>query len=352
MIKRIFDEILSRVVLIGILFMIFMTISIFWTEYQRSRQTNLRQRVSPDTHWVMQKFSVYFILGNKFGRINIDGSDLRYLYKASFLIQEFIFSPDGKFIVLVSSGDILLYDVVNDQINLIQSLGSLIKENAANGLIRGIQWSPDSKKFCYEVYRWSDVASQDHFYIYYVDSGKNSLLRMPPWPLRGVVWDRDTQFLFGYKTHRRELSVSPDFLGEIYALSLGDSPAKLVRVIKTPNENLTFADFQSAGINPFVNQNFSNRVGQRNVLWKSPHGNESLGLDKNRFLYFQDALGKRKQLFSFKQDEMSVRHLRWVPENKYVMLTHSSLGILVLDPNSGRIGQLVSAQAFGWYEDQ
>ncbi len=294
MFDNIFKKILLSIVTWGIYVLIFMGGYVFWLEYQKNHQDELSRRLKPDTRWVMNKFPVYFASGNKFGRINLDGSDLKIFYKASFPVQEFIFSPDGRYVAIITSGDLLVYDQKLDQIEPVQGLGSLVKEQAAKGLIQTLQWSSDSQKFCYELSRWSQVAWADQFYVY-------------------------------------------------------DLQDKQKKMIPTSKKNLSIEDLNAAGMIPSLTKNFSNRMGQKNILWNSLKG-KRLGLDEERCLYYQNSRGQRKNLFCLRYDGLYLMHLRWIPSERYVIMTYGPLGILVLDPISGEVGQLINGQTFGWYE--
>lgn len=293
--QKIFKKILLLIVTGGIYVLIFMCGYVFWMEYHRGHQDELSRRLKPDTRWVMSKFPVYFASGNKFGRINLDGSDLKILYKASFPVHEFIFSPDGRYVAMLTSGDLLVYDQKLDRIESVQSVGSLVKEQAAKGVIRNVQWSGDSQKFSYELSRWSEVASADQFYVY-------------------------------------------------------DLPTQQKEMIQTMDKVLSALDLQTAGFIPLKTKNFSNRMGQKNLSWNSPKG-KKLWLNQERCLYYQDPRGEPKKLFCLRFDGLYLMHLRWIPSGRYVIMTYGPLGILVLDPAEGKVGRLIDGQAFGWYEN-
>lgn len=294
MLKKIFKKTLLFIVTWGIYVLLFGAGYVFWMEYQKNHQDELSRRLKTHTHWVMNKFPVYFASGNKFGRINLDGSDLKVFYTAAFPVQEFIFSPDGRYAAIITFGDLLVYDQKLDQIEPVQGVGSLVKEQAAKGLIRNVRWSADSRKFCYELSRWSEVAWADQYYIY-------------------------------------------------------DLQDKQKRIIQTLNKVLSVADLEAAGFTPSKTQNFSNRMGQKNLSWNSPK-DKKLGLDEQRCLYYQNSRGGRKNLFCLRYDGLYLMHLRWIPSERYVIMTYGPLGILVLDPITGEVGQLINGQAFGWHE--
>lgn len=296
MLERIFKKTFLFIVTWGIYALLIGAGYVFWMEYQKNHQDELSRRLKTHTRWVMNKFPVYFASGNKFGRINLDGSDLKIFYTASFPVQEFIFSPDGRYLAIITSGDLLVYDQKLDEIEPVEGLGSLVKEQAAKGLIRGVQWSADSQKFCYELSRWSEVASTDQYYVY-------------------------------------------------------DLQGKQKRMIQTSNKVLSVLDLQAIGFVPSGTRNFSNRMGQKNISWNSSKGGK-LGLDEERCLYYQNSKGQRKHLFCLRFDGLYLTHLRWIPSQRYVIMTYGPLGILVLDPITGKVGQLINGQAFGWHENR
>ena len=157
---KFFKSCLSTIVTLGILAMLTVTVYIAWIEFQRLFHTELESRLIPDTRWTIHNFRMYFSSGKKFGTVNIDGSDRKILYTALTPVEEFIFSPDGKYIAIVTKGDILLYDCQKDQIDPIYNLGSMVKEDVAHGLVRGVQWFSDSRKFCFEVYQSSTLGPE------------------------------------------------------------------------------------------------------------------------------------------------------------------------------------------------
>ncbi len=349
---KLFKHFLLLVVTAGISFMLFITGYIAWGEFQRQMHNDLQDRLSPDTRWVRSKFPIYFLSGKRFGKINIDGSDLKIFYTAISPIQEFIFSPDGNYLVIVTKGEILLYDRKNDQIDLIYSLGSLVKADVARGLIRGVQWFSDGRKFCFESYRWSDIASQDHVYVYNIESKENLLINIPVRPLEAFFWDKKGEYLYGYTKEKKTKTRSEIYRWKFYQLSLAGDPPQFIRTFESRKKNFSVKDFQSRGLDLYISSNASDRRGQTNISWGSKQGRKLWMMRPEKYLYFQDLQGKPKRLFRIVRTPFPLFHLRWIEGEQYVVVTHSSLGILILEPSSGKVGKLISAQAFGWYEKE
>ena len=342
---------LLAIVMLGILCMLFLTGRVGWDEIQRQFHNDLKDRLSPDTRWVGSQFPIYFLSDRRFGRINIDGSDLKILYTSISPIQEFIFSPNGRYIVIVTKGEILLYDRQDDKIGIIYNLGSLIKENVTHGLIRGVQWFSNSQKFCFEIYRWSDVSSADHVYVYNVKRQQNLLVKIPFAPMEAFFWDKNGEYLYGYSKERKTESRSEMYRWKFYQLSLSLNPPQLIRKFESRKKNLSSKDFQNRGLDLYISKNISDRAGQTNISWISKQGRK-LWMDPAKHLYFQDLGTKPEEIFRISRMPFPLVHLRWVQDEQYVVVTHSSLGILILEPSSGKIGKLINGQAFGWYQKE
>ena len=177
--RKLFKNFLFWVVTSGGLVLLFLTGLIYWMEYQWRKQDDFLSRLLPDTRWVQSQFPLYFVLGTALGKINLDGSDLKFLYEGDSPIQQFTFSPNGQHLLIVTRTDLLLYDQKKRQLYRIDSLGKQVKENKAKGGFRMVQWAADGQKIFYELYRWSTYSSQDSFYVYGLKDQKKTLTKMP-----------------------------------------------------------------------------------------------------------------------------------------------------------------------------
>src|SRR3990167_9370218 len=95
MLKKLFKKTLLFIVTWGIYVLLFGDGYVFWMEFQKNHQDELSRRLKTHTHWVMNKFPVYFASGNKFGRINLDGSDLKVFIPRLFMCRNLSFLPMG-----------------------------------------------------------------------------------------------------------------------------------------------------------------------------------------------------------------------------------------------------------------
>ena len=350
--KKLFQGFLLSLVTLGIFLMVFAAGYIWWVEYERKKQDDFLAHLWPDTHWVESKFPVYFILGAAMGKINLDGTDLHFIYEGESPIQQFIFSPNGRHILIVTRTELIHYDQKSGHSRVIDSLGSLIKDYGARGSIQAVQWAPDSQGFCYELYRWSPYSSLDQFYFYSLKDRQKRMIKIPAHNVTSLFWDKSAENLYYYQTEVVQSSSkqSPHKV-KIYRIPLASLEPQVVASFLSKSDALKDSDFKSWGINPYFrgNQSISNRVGEKNLLWISEQKTR-LGLDEKDYLYFVNLKGPPKRIFRIRKRPLPLMHLRWAPEGRYVVLTHSSLGILVFDPRWGRLAKLIDGQAFGWYE--
>jgi len=321
-------------------------------EYQWRKQDDFLSRLLPDTRWVQSQFPLYFVLGTTLGKINLDGSDLKFLYEGDSPIQQFTFSPNGQHLLMVSRFDLLLYDQKKHRLSRIDSLGKQVKENKVKGGFRMVQWAADSRKIFYELHRWSPFSSQDLFYVYSLKDQKKTLTKMPVFTVSSVFWDKKGESLYCYAAQL----VKPDsrerrYKIRIYQIPLADFKPRLLTSFLSKTDILNESDLRVFGLDPYLRQSRVNsqRVGQQNLLWISEK-KRRLGLDEKDYLYWADLKGKPIRLFRIRKKPLPLVHLKWVPGGRYAVMTHKDYGILVLEPRSGKLGKLMEGQAFGWYE--
>jgi len=332
--------------------MVFAAGFIWWLEEEHKKKDDFLTHFWPDTKWVASKFPVYFILGGALGKINLDGTGLYFIYEGESPIEQFIFSPDGKLILIVTKTELVLYDRKKNKARTIDFLGALVKEHKAKGNFRAIQWAPDSRGFCYELYRWSPYSSQDQFYFYSLKDQQKRRIKMFARGVSSLFWDKGADNLYYFQTETlKESHPQPRHKVKIYRIPLASLEARLMVSFPSKSDALKESDLKPLGIDPYWREtrSASNRVGQKSMVWVSDQKTR-LGLDEKDYLYFAALKGQPKRLFRIRKKPLPLVHLRWVPGGRYVVLTHNSLGILVLDPRWGRLAQLMDGQAFGWYE--
>ncbi|MCR4337895.1 MAG: hypothetical protein NUV91_08850, partial [Candidatus Omnitrophica bacterium] len=116
---------------------------------------------------------------------------------------------------------------------------------------------------------------------------------------------------------------------------------------------------------PFLPLSF-NITKAKYFSWVSPKGSR-LGIDREDHLYYVHNRWWRRRLYKIprvplgggfeeKKDQqggrLAIQDPQWFPSGKYVILDHYFLGILILEPQSGRIGILVNdkGHTFGWFK--
>jgi hypothetical protein len=107
------------------------------------------------------------------------------------------------------------------------------------------------------------------------------------------------------------------------------------------------------------------RQARKDLVWVSDRG-AKLGIDDEDHLYYIKNRWWRKRLFKVPREPLpgdfnryqfdggvlSLGHLRWLPGSRYAIMGHNSLGIIILEPATGKMGQLVPKEgfSFGWFE--
>jgi len=97
----------------------------------------------------------------------------------------------------------------------------------------------------------------------------------------------------------------------------------------------------------------------------SAKGN-SIGIDAEDYLFYVPSKWFRKRLFKvprelryteiprhqYRGGDLVIDHIRWLPGDRYVIMEHRYLGVLILDPKTGKVGYLLQAHGntFGWYQ--
>jgi len=180
------------VMLISGQLVLFLTLGIFyWNNYRTPvLELVLPLDVKSSTNWVRDNLRIYFVDDTKFRSVRINGQDKEDLLVASAPIIEYRFSPDGKYILVLSQNELFLINRKTHDFKIIDAVKSS-KENSGSsikGSIAGIQWSPDSQNFVYEIARWSKFSNQDTVYVYSLKDKSKRSIKSPTRRKSSLYW--------------------------------------------------------------------------------------------------------------------------------------------------------------------
>ncbi|MCQ9207954.1 MAG: hypothetical protein NG712_01035 [Omnitrophica bacterium] len=294
------------------------------------------EKVLFDTSWVKQEFPIYFApYAQDLRSINIDGTELKEVFETKYPVQEYQFSPDGKYLnILTYSGlepkEAYLLDRETNQPQLLEII--------AQGTL---QWAPDNQRFLYR--------SRDYFYIYnYLTKEREKVLERPFY-FTNIYWDETGENLYFMEYQRLDQGL---FHGKLFRLPLATREAELLREADTGK-----AIFQEL-LKPLEIELFNNeknrfRWGKRKRYSLTLESGQKLYQDEAGDLYYQDAQGHQQRLFAIPRDYLKgfsyIYNFRWIPGGKYVIM-QSETEIFILEPSTGKVGKLTDGNAFGWYK--
>jgi hypothetical protein len=359
---------LYRLVVIGQLAMLVGLIGVYWVNYQIAAELiRLPENVLVSTDWVDLQIPIYFIEQNQLHRIHPDGTRHQVVFKAQDPLKEYIFSPDGRYILIISESQLSLYERETQDSWMVDTIGDISGDhNELKGVIRDVQWAKDSLKFFYKINRWSPYASQNNVYVYHVQERSKEPIISPGRQLAELYWNDASDSL--YHIYNEALDTSKHgypFEVRIYRIPLETMKPKRVstfpyREATVPEDSLALRD-----IHLYLkgDQYAFGRKPKTNVF-ESPTG-AKVGIDEDDHLYYMRYQWFRKRLFKIEREkvafiedeyqkkggELVLRHISWLPGGQYLIMEHKDIGILIMEPKTKRIGRLYQSQgrAFGWF---
>ena len=364
-----FHNIMFYSVAVGLASMLSMAGYLFWVNYRHPAPVvQFPGDILPHTHWVRDSLKVYFIDGNTLGSVRINGQDKKDIFQAEDPIKEYHFSPDGKFILVSTSRKLHSVERGSGRITLIDSLGEMESSQELKGAISGIHWAPDSRKFCYEMARWSRYASQDKLYVYDLVEGKKMAIQSPTRRISSLYWDKDSQNLYYLRHEAKDTSVHAyPFDVRVFRISLAALQPEFVTEIPYEQSTIPIENLDIRGIDLFLGGDrlsFNPSIPRESLV--SQKG-QSLGIDEEGHLYFVPNRWFRKRLFKivrepvisqmprhqYKGGDLVIEQIRWIPGGRYAIMQHRYLGVLILEPATCKVGLLVEVKGhtLGWYED-
>ncbi len=349
---------------------------LFLINYVRASMITLEERTIYDISWVKSQMPIYYIVGQSLMSIQVNGQDEKKVFEVPYRIREYHFSPDGQFILVVTEKDIYKFNRKNGDSELIDTLSTTVTEDQkesqqppaqSKGVIHNVRWAPDSQKFCYELVKWSKFSSQDTLYVYNLNDEKKYAIHNPTREVSALSWDMASENLYYTQFEAKDTSrYSYPYEIRIFKVPLSTLHPELVEKIPYREPHLSSLNLKLRNIKLFTQGDKLSfgRSGLKENEWSSEDG-PRIGIDEDDHLYYIKNRWWRKRLYKipsvFIKSDMPrykygkgvlvIYNIKWLPGGHYVVLGHRSRGILILEPSSGKVGQLVSEKGdtFGWY---
>jgi len=386
--SRLVNQIVGVLVLIGqvicLLFALYLGLPVFlerghktFTERMKAwdglnvvkrKPLDFTTEILATTDWVREDLTIYFISDKKLVSIRADGSDKKVVFSAPTPIREYHFSEDGASLLIVTQDALYQHFIKEQKDVLIDTLG-LSSENIKKGfkgVIDGVQWAQDSKKFCYQIARWSKLSSQERWYIYDVAAKSKEEIRGLSGRVTSLTWDKQGENLYYLLPGLTGMAYVDPYIINVHRLSLKTFQSEFVMKIPSEEFVLPLDQLKEKGIDLYgEGKRLSfGRAGEKGSLQDSPQGYR-IGIDKFDHLYYIKFFWWRKRLYKiprvptisdvpryqYRGGELAIKHLRWLPSGRYVIMGHYFFGILILEPASAKIGILDNERGctFGWY---
>lgn len=318
------------------------------------------------TRWAKSPFEIYFIEDDGLYAIQVNGENKRRVLQTNELIREYQFSPDGRYLLVVTYKSLYLVNPKTGQNILIERLHLDGDEVSQRGVINGVRWAPKSEQFCYGVSRWSRFSSQNAYYIYQLEEAKKLRLKTPARRLSSLYWDQTGENLYYLRYQANDTNYhATAFDIKIYRLSVKTLSPILVNTIPSQTDDVPLEGLELRNIDLFLDgkQWIFTRDQQLDQL-VSARG-DRVAIDAQDFLSLWNVNGNVRRLFKVNRHEvmstapryqyrggdLTLKSIRWLPDDRYVLLVHKYLGPLILDPEKGKLGILIGATAhgLGWY---
>ncbi len=255
-----------------------------------------KSKITPSVSWVKDDFPIYFVKGAFLYKVNVNGKGLEKIFKANDLIYRCEFSPDGKYLAVMTIKDRLdLFNVENNKFELIGSLGNIDNPYKLYDIpnVR-LLWALDSRSFIFKVLYPKGDGPQNNYYVYNYVIRENKLISSMP-----------------------------------------------LDILKLKG-NIEADSFFEKG----------NESGSRDWNFVSNNGSKVFE-NKNYYVCYQDANGKIKNLgFKFPRGVKGIGYIKCflrIPGDRYAIFNFEDK-ILVLELSTSKMGKLVDGDFFGWYQ--
>ena len=341
---------------------------VYWKNYKQPVKAFVYPRdIINNTFWAPSKHEVFYVSGRVLKSIRINGNDEKTVFTSKDIIKEFIFSPDGKKLLVVTKKELYWLDLETNKNVLVDTLFAEIDSSELKGTFSSVQWSPDSQKFCYEAARWSKYSSQDNFYVYTLTSGKKRNLRSPNRRITSLHWDVDGENLYYMQYESKDTMLySYPYEIKIYRMKIDEKESEFIAAIPSDTSRIPFESLKFRDVDLYVDKRglcFS-RVKSFGAI-RSVNG-VIIGIDDHDHLFFVRGRWFRERLFKIPrvpepdQDpryqylggDLTVEEMSWIKNSQYVVIDDKREGLLLLNPYKKKIGYIgvQDAEFMGWYD--
>ena len=347
---------------------------LYWKNYQEpAPELHLDRHVLASTEWVKDDTRIYFIDDAALRSIRINDRDREDVFLGSDPIKEYHFSPDGKYIAVLTQKDLFLVNRQTKQSERVDTLERVGREEPGaskevKGSIGGVQWAPHSRKFVYEIARWSKYSGQDSVYIYDLKESQKRAVRSPSRRISSLYWDRQDENLYYLYHEARDPAVySTAYEVKVFRIPLATMSPELIARVPSDDPSVPIENLNLRDISLFLDGDKLSFGGPPKRSDFISETGSSLGIDDDDYLYFVSSKWFRKRLYKipreargtdipryqYKGGDLVIDHIRWIPGGRYVIMEHRYWGVLILEPSTGKIGLLIRANghSFGWYQN-
>lgn len=343
-----------------------LSLAIYWANHKVPFiEFDLYDEITRNTDWVKEDLTLYLVNENALISVRLDGKNQTTVFEDEEGIRDFQFSPNGKYILIATYKKIFVYDRESKSHWLVDAINLSTEEEGLKGTIRGISWSPTGEHFSYQVSRWSNYGSQDNVYVYSIKNREKSSVQSPARQISSIFWDIQGENLYFLKHDSGELADREIFYKiKLYRIALTDLKTEFITDIVMDQAKFPTDHLEMLGIKLYrPDKSLSyGRLGENTELVS--RNRDIIGIDRYDFLYYKHGWF-RKRLFKVKREvddtktptflntygEHVFQQMRWTPSGQYVIMDHPYWGILILDPNARKIGQIYpfEVSAYGWY---
>jgi len=367
-----FRGVLYAVIVGGQIFLFMILVSLYWKNYQvPAPELTLSDEIKATTRWVKDETTIYFVREGELWSIKPNGQGKAQIFSSDEPIREYHFSPDGKYILIVTERSLHLYNFASGRSRRIDGLDREDAQPSPGsdiaGMINIVKWAPDSQRFIYEIARWSKYGSVENLFIYSLPDGTKQVIKSPTRRISSVYWGYDGRQLYYLYHEALDPSVDPsNFMVKVFKIPLDTLVPEAEMEIPYEKSTIPIDNLKFRGIELFLDRgrlSFGENGSEKHL--KSPSG-ALIGIDEDNYLFYQNAQWFRKRLFKvpmadilsesqryqYAKGEPVIEHFRWIPGGRYVIMEHKDWGVLILEPATGNIGVLIEASghSFGWYQ--
>src|SRR6185503_14098766 len=194
--KNALENVLHASFFIAQFMIVALMVYLYWYNYVKPAEyLAIPGDISLHTFWVKSHQEIFFIDGNDLLVTQANGEGRDYVFEGSEPLKEYHFSPDGKYMLILTGKRLILLERQTKQWREIDGLGSSGGENQ-KAVISGVRWAKDSQKFCYEISRWSSVSSQDSIFIYFLGDQAKKTIQSQGRRISSLYWDEEGQNLY------------------------------------------------------------------------------------------------------------------------------------------------------------